>query len=78
MIPFWVRRAAKMLRRKKRVKGSAARAFHRAGRNRPRGPTAVALWRSVYRFKETPAKKAGLKRALKRQGIPLYKRLFMS
>ena len=57
----------KRAQRKARVKGSAAKAFHRKGRNTARGVTAVDLWRSRFRFTETPAAKAGSARRSKRE-----------
>lgn len=57
---------AKRLRRRKRVKGTLRATMDRPGRNR-HPITAVDLWQSVYRFKETPAKRAGTKRRIARE-----------
>lgn len=57
---------AKRLRRRQRVKGSLRKQMNRPGRNR-QPITAVDLWQSVYRFKETPAKRAGTKRRIARE-----------
>ena len=57
---------AKKLARRRRVKGTQRKVVSRPGRNF-QGVTAVDLWRAKYRFKETPAAKAGQKHAAKRE-----------
>ena len=58
-------RITKKISRRFRTKGSLAVIINRTGRNR-QPLTAVALWESVFQFRETPAARAGLKRAEKR------------
>lgn len=55
-------RIAKLFRRRNRSKGQVARQINRGGRNRI-PLTAIDLWSAVYRFKETPPARSGVKRA---------------
>ena len=59
-------RIAKKIRRRLRMKRSLRRQMARPSRNwHP--VTAVDLWQRVYQFKETPAARAGTKRARVRE-----------
>ena len=61
-----LRRIAKKISRRVRRKGVLAAEMNRAGRNR-QPMNAADLWRRVYRFKETPAAKAGTARRIRRE-----------
>ena len=62
---------SKRAKRKFRVKGTDAAQCNRVGRNSPRRVTAVDLWQSRFRFKETPAAREGYARRLKRERAKL-------
>lgn len=59
-------RIMKKLRRRTRQKGIVAAEMARPSRNFY-GITAVDLWTRTFRFKETPAPKAGTKRRIARE-----------
>lgn len=59
-------RIARKIARRFRPKGVLAAEMARPGRNF-RGVTAVDLWVHRFRFVETPAKRAGVKRAAARE-----------
>ena len=59
-------RIAKKIRRRFRTKGTLRTQINRPGRNR-QPITAVDLWQRTYRFKETPAARAGTKRQIARE-----------
>lgn len=59
-------RIAKKLRRRVRQKGSVAARLRQPGRNFF-GTTAVDLWERRFAFRETPAARAGVTRAIARE-----------
>jgi hypothetical protein len=59
-------RIAKKVARRFRSKGSMRAMMRRPNRNR-QPITALDLWRQVYRFRETPAERAGTKRRIARE-----------
>ena len=60
------KRIAKKIARRFRRKGTLAAEINRAGRN-SKPDTAVDLWEREYRFRETPAARAGTKRRIIRE-----------
>ena len=61
-------RIAKKIRRRFRRKGTLRAEVNRPGRNR-QPITAVDLWQRTFRFKETPAVRAGTKRRIARERV---------
>lgn len=59
-------RIAKKIRRRFRKKGTLRAQINRPNRNW-HAITAADLWQRVYRFKETPAARAGTKRRIARE-----------
>jgi hypothetical protein len=66
VIPKFLKRIAKKVARRVRAKGAVAHKMSRPGRNF-QGVTAVDLWQRSFRFRETPAARAGVKRQLARE-----------
>ena len=66
------KRIAQKIARRVRTKGTLREKMNRPYRNR-QPQTAVDLWEQVFRFKETPAKRAGYYRAQKRKHQPRSK-----
>lgn len=61
-----ISRILKKLARRTRKTGTLRKSVFRPGRNRT-PDTAVMLWQRKYRFKETPALRAGTKRRYARE-----------
>lgn len=66
MVLKFLKRVAKKIARRTRAKGSVRREMERPNRNF-QGMTAADLWARTFRFRETPAARAGTRRRVARE-----------